>query len=94
MYKVFDIARLFVTLVTVRSISQPSNGMVMSRVEIKIHNDGRVDLNLSDFDGNSCLDTTRTIEHLLGNEIIDRHFLSNQLSETIAANEKKLDKVT
>ncbi len=64
----------------------------MSRVEIKIHEDGRVDLNLSDFDGKSCLDTTRTIEHLLGNEIIDRHFLSDQLSETITGNEKKLNK--
>ena len=65
----------------------------MSRIEIKIHNDGRVDLNLSDFDGNSCLDTTRTIEHLLGNEIIDRCFLNDQLSETIAGNEKKLNKI-
>ncbi len=64
----------------------------MSRVEIKIHEDGRVDLNLSDFDGKSCLDTTRAIEHLLGNEITDRRFLSDQLSGTIAGNEKKLNK--
>lgn len=66
----------------------------MNTVEIKIHEDGRVDLNLSDFDGNSCLDTTRTIEHLLGNEIIDRRFLSDQLSETITANGKTLGDTT
>ena len=55
----------------------------MNKIEVKIHQDGRVDLDLRDFDDNSCLDTTRTIERLLGNEIIDRRFLSDQLSETI-----------
>ena len=63
----------------------------MSKVEIKIHKDGRVDLDLSDFEGSSCLDTTRTIERLLGNEIIDRRYLSNQLSETITTKENSLN---
>ena len=65
----------------------------MSTIEIKIYKNGQVDLNLSNFDGNSCLDTSRTIEHLLGNEIIDRRFLSDQLSETIMA-EKKISENT
>ena len=66
----------------------------MSTVKIKIYEDGQVDLNLSDFDGSSCLDTTRIIERLLGNEIIGRSFSSDQLSETIAANGKNLSDAT
>ncbi len=63
----------------------------MNKIEIKIHKDGRVDLNLSDFNDCSCLDATRTIEHLLGNEIIDRRFLTDQLSETITTKKKNLN---
>ena len=63
----------------------------MSTVEITIHKNGQVDLNLIDFDGSSCLDTTRTIESLLGNEIVDRRLSSNQLSEKIVTEEKTLD---
>ncbi|MBN2705990.1 MAG: DUF2997 domain-containing protein [Deltaproteobacteria bacterium] len=49
----------------------------MSRIDIKIYPDGRVDLNLSDFAGMSCLDTTRSIENLLGSQIISRNLASD-----------------
>ncbi|MCD6292009.1 MAG: DUF2997 domain-containing protein [Deltaproteobacteria bacterium] len=62
----------------------------MSKIKVKIYEDGRVDLSLSDFNNGSCLDTTRTVERLLGNEIINRRFLSTRLSETITAKEKSL----
>ena len=61
----------------------------MSKVEVTIHSDGQVDLNLSDFQNNSCLDVTRTIEHLLGNQIINRNYLRSQLTESIAPPEEK-----
>ncbi|MCD6534165.1 MAG: DUF2997 domain-containing protein, partial [Deltaproteobacteria bacterium] len=38
----------------------------MKKIEIKIYRDGQVDLDLSNFNDSSCLDTTRTIELLLG----------------------------
>ena len=55
----------------------------MSKIEIVIHNDGCVDLELSEFNDTSCLDTTRTIEYLLGSEILNRRIYSTRLSETI-----------
>jgi len=55
----------------------------MSKIEIVIHNDGCVDLELSEFNDTSCLDATRTIEYLLGEEILNRRIYSNRLSETI-----------
>jgi len=61
----------------------------MSKIEVTIHNDGQVDLSLSDFKNSSCLDVTRTIEHLLGNQIINRNYRRSQLSETIAPPEEK-----
>ncbi|NPA25958.1 MAG: DUF2997 domain-containing protein [Deltaproteobacteria bacterium] len=61
----------------------------MSKVEVTIHENGQVDLNLSDFYDNSCLDVTRTIEHLLGNQIINRNYLRSRLSETITPREEK-----
>lgn len=44
----------------------------MNRIKVKIHPDGRVDLELNGFAGLSCLDTTRSLENLLGDEIIKR----------------------
>ena len=55
----------------------------MNKIEIAIHNDGCVDLKLSEFNDMSCLDTTRTIEYLLGDEILNRHIYNSRLSETI-----------
>lgn len=55
----------------------------MSRIEIVIHHDGSVDLELSEFYNRSCLDTTRAIESLLGNDIQHRRVYSSQLSETL-----------
>ena len=63
----------------------------MKKIEIKIYRDGQVDLDLSNFNDSSCLDTTRTIELLLGNKIINRRLLSNHLSETITPREKHLN---
>lgn len=57
----------------------------MNKIDIAIHRDGSVDLKLSGFEGLSCLDTTRTIECLLGNENINRHIYYARLDETIPA---------
>jgi hypothetical protein len=55
----------------------------MNKIEVSIHNDGTVDLKLSEFNDSSCLDTTRALEYLLGNEITNRHIYSAQLSESL-----------
>lgn len=60
----------------------------MNQIDVKIHKDGRVDINLRNFESYSCLDATRTIEHLLGNDILNRQFSVGQLSETITPTEK------
>jgi hypothetical protein len=57
----------------------------MNKIETTIHKDGSVDLKLTEFDNLSCLDTTRTIEYLLGDENINRHFYYARLDETIPA---------
>jgi len=55
----------------------------MSKIEVSIHNDGSVDLKLSEFNNSSCLDTTRALEYLLGNEITNRHIYNARLSESL-----------
>ncbi len=64
----------------------------MSKIEITIHRDGQVDLELFDFQDSSCLDITRRIEHLLGNEITNRKYLHDHLSESI--NPRQKDQLT
>ncbi len=59
----------------------------MNKIDIAIHMDGSVDLKLSGFEGLSCLDTTRTIECLLGNDNINRHIYYSRLDETIPASD-------
>jgi len=60
----------------------------MSRIEVKILNNGMVELRLSDFQNSSCLDSTRTVEHLLGNHIVNRNYRNSQLIETIDPREE------
>ncbi|HDS16976.1 MAG TPA: hypothetical protein ENN66_10325 [Proteobacteria bacterium] len=61
----------------------------MNNIDVKIHHDGRVDLSLRNFDDYSYLDTSRTIELLLGNGITDRTLLTDQFSETIVTKSLK-----
>lgn len=46
--------------------------MKVEQIEITIGSDGKVRLQTSGFSGESCLDATREIEELLGNQIIKR----------------------
>jgi hypothetical protein len=57
----------------------------MSKIKVTIHDNGQVDLQLTGFQDSSCLDATRTVERLLGNQIVNRNYRSSQLSETIAS---------
>ncbi|MBN2808291.1 MAG: hypothetical protein JXR80_02230 [Deltaproteobacteria bacterium] len=58
----------------------------MNQIEIKIHKDGRIDLNLSNFDYDGGLEASRTIEYLLGNEIVNLQYAGDGLTATIPAN--------
>lgn len=60
----------------------------MNQIDVKIHKGGRVDIDLRNFASYSCLDATRTIEHRLGDEILDRRFSVGQLTETMTPTEK------
>jgi len=60
----------------------------MSKIEVSIHDNGQVDLHLTGFQDSSCLDATRTVERLLGNQIVNRNYRSSQLTETIDSREK------
>jgi len=65
----------------------------MNKVEVVIHNDGGVDLKLSEFNDMSCLDTTRTIEYLLGDVILNRRIYNSRLSETLRHSNRPLTTV-
>ena len=59
----------------------------MEKINITIGTDGAVDLQLAGFEGSKCLEVTKVLETLLGNEIIER----NLTSEYYKTEEIKLD---
>lgn len=46
--------------------------MKIEQIEIIIGCDGKVQLQTSGFSGNDCLEATKEIERLLGNQILNR----------------------
>ncbi|MBN2705637.1 MAG: DUF2997 domain-containing protein [Deltaproteobacteria bacterium] len=61
----------------------------MEKIEIKIGVDGAVDLQLAGFEGGKCLEVTKLLENLLGNEIVERKMTSEfYLTETIEQESK------
>jgi Fe-S cluster biogenesis protein NfuA len=48
----------------------------MEKINITIGTDGAVDLQLAGFTGGKCKEATKTLERLLGNEIIERTLTS------------------
>ena len=46
--------------------------MKVEQIEIIIGSDGKVRLQTSGFSGNDCLEATKEIERLLGNQILNR----------------------
>ena len=59
----------------------------MEKINITIGIDGSVDLQLAGFEGGKCLDVTKILETLLGNEIVER----NLTSEYYTTEEIKLE---
>ncbi len=59
----------------------------MEKINITIGTDGAVDLQLAGFEGGKCLDVTKALETLLGNEIVER----NLTSEYYTTEEIKLE---
>ena len=59
----------------------------MEKINITIGTDGAVDLQLAGFEGGKCLDVTKILETLLGNEIVER----NLTSEYYTTEEIKLE---
>ena len=62
----------------------------MEKIEIKIGEDGSVDLQLSGFSGGKCLEVTKALESMLGNEIVERTMTSEfyQAEEEVKQEEK------
>ncbi|HDS15161.1 MAG TPA: DUF2997 domain-containing protein [Proteobacteria bacterium] len=61
----------------------------MEKIKIKIGVDGAVDLQLAGFEGGKCLEVTKLLENLLGNEIVERKMTSEfYLTETIEQESK------
>ena len=61
----------------------------MEKINITIGTDGAVDLQLAGFEGGKCLDVTKILETLLGNEIVERNLTSEYYtSEDIKLEEK------
>ena len=59
----------------------------MEKINITIGTDGAVDLQLAGFEGGKCLEVTKVLESLLGNEIVER----NLTSEYYTTEEIKLE---
>ncbi|MBN2705847.1 MAG: DUF2997 domain-containing protein [Deltaproteobacteria bacterium] len=61
----------------------------MEKIEIIIGADGAVNLELSGFSGGKCLEVTKQLESLLGNDISERNLTSEfYLAEEIKQEEK------
>ena len=60
----------------------------MEKINITIGSDGAVDLQLAGFEGGKCMEVTKVLETLLGNEIIERTLTSEYyLTEEIKQKE-------
>lgn len=61
----------------------------MEKINITIGTDGAVDLQLAGFEGGKCLEVTKALETLLGNEIVERNLTSEYyMAEEIKQEEK------
>ncbi len=60
----------------------------MEKINITIGSDGAVNLQLAGFEGGKCMEVTKVLETLLGNEIIERTLTSEYyLAEEIKQEE-------
>ncbi|MCD6292925.1 MAG: DUF2997 domain-containing protein [Deltaproteobacteria bacterium] len=62
----------------------------MEEINISIGPDGAVDLQLAGFEGGKCMDVTKILETLLGNEIIERNLTSEYYITQEAKVEEKV----
>ena len=61
----------------------------MEKIDITIGKDGAVDLQLAGFEGGKCLEVTKILETLLGNEIVERNMTSEYyVTEEVKQEEK------
>lgn len=62
----------------------------MENINITIGKDGAVDLQLAGFEGGKCLEVTKILESLLGNEIVERNMTSEYYTTENVQVEEKL----
>ena len=62
----------------------------MEKINITIGTDGAVDLQLAGFSGGKCMDVTKLLETLLGNEIVERNLTSEYYTTEEVKLEEKL----
>ena len=48
----------------------------LQEIEVIIHSDGRVEVDIRGVKGAACLDITREMEQLLGGKVLERNFTS------------------
>lgn len=62
----------------------------MEKINISISADGAVELQLAGFEGGKCLDVTKNLETLLGNEIVERELTSEYYVTQEVKQEEKI----
>ena len=62
----------------------------MEKINISIGKDGAVELQLAGFEGGKCLDATKMLETLLGNEIVERELTSEYYTAQDITQEEKV----
>jgi len=62
----------------------------MEKIDISIGKDGAVNLQLAGFEGGKCLEVTKILETLLGNEIVERNMTSEYYTTENVQLEEKL----
>ncbi|MBN2808833.1 MAG: DUF2997 domain-containing protein [Deltaproteobacteria bacterium] len=62
----------------------------MEKIDISITEDGAVNLQLAGFEGGKCLEITKILETLLGNEIVERNLTSEYYTAENVKIEEKL----
>ncbi len=62
----------------------------MEKIDITIGKDGAVDLQLAGFEGGKCLEVTKILETLLGNNIVERNMTSEYYTTQEISQEEKI----
>jgi hypothetical protein len=64
--------------------------MKLEQIDVTIGTDGKIHLQTSGFSGSVCLEATKELEELLGNQVIDRNMTADYYDSVVNQTADKL----